>query len=113
MCNKYKFSRAYFSNILKVLKGSFREACDVYGFIKYNPTITLRLPRMEDYRNDIKHVYTQEEKQKISKALKGKPKSAQHIENMRKTRLGRKVSIETRKKMSEAQKRAWAKRKGE
>ena len=61
MCNKYKFSRAYFSNILKVLKGSFREACDVYGFIKYNPTITLRLPRMEDYRNDIKHVYTQEE----------------------------------------------------
>lgn len=61
MCNKYKFSRVYFSNILKVLKGSFREACDVYGFIKYNPTITLRLPRMENYKKDIKHVYTQEE----------------------------------------------------
>lgn len=61
ICNKYKFSRTYFSNILKVLKGSFREACDVYGFIKYNPTITLRLPKIEDYREDIKHIYTQEE----------------------------------------------------
>ena len=61
MCNKYKFSRVYFSNILKVLKGSFREACDVYGFIKYNPTLTLRLPKIEDYREDIKHIYSQEE----------------------------------------------------
>ena len=61
LCNKYDFSRAYFSNILKVLKGSFREACDVYGFINYNPTITLRLPRVEDYREDIKHIYTQQE----------------------------------------------------
>lgn len=48
LCSKYKFSRAYFSNILKVLKGSFREACDVYGFIKYNPTLTLRLPKIEE-----------------------------------------------------------------
>lgn len=61
LCNKYTFSRTYFSNILKVLKGSFREACDVYGFIKYNPTITLRLPKIEDYREDIKHIYSQEE----------------------------------------------------
>lgn len=61
LCSKYSFSRSYFSNILKVLKGSFREACDVYGFIKYNPTITLRLPKMEEEREDVKHVYTQEE----------------------------------------------------
>lgn len=61
MCNKYDFSRAYFSNILKVIKGSFREACDIYGFIKYNPTLTLRLPKLDKEREDIKHVYTQEE----------------------------------------------------
>ena len=61
LCNKYKFSRAYFSNILKVLKGSFREACDVYGFIKYNPTLTLRLPKIEKDKEDIKHVYSQQE----------------------------------------------------
>lgn len=56
LCSKYKFSKAYFSNILKVLKGSFREACDVYGFIKYNPTLTLRLPKIEADKEDIKHL---------------------------------------------------------
>lgn len=61
ICCKYTFSRTYFSNILKVLKGSFREACDVYGFIKYNPTITLRLPKIEEEKRDVKHIYTQEE----------------------------------------------------
>ena len=71
------------------------------------------LPAWNKGNHDSRKPLTQNVKQKISKALKGKPKSAQHIENMRKTRLGRKVSIETRKKMSEAQKRAWAKRKGE
>ena len=70
ICNKYNFSRSYFSNILKVLKGSFREACDVYGFIKYNPTITLRLPKIEEYREDIKHVYTQDEIDLILKRFK-------------------------------------------
>ena len=39
ICSKYEFSRAYFGTILKVLKGTFREACDVYGLIKYNPTL--------------------------------------------------------------------------
>lgn len=65
ICSKYTFSRTYFSNILKVLKGSFREACDVFGFIKYNPTITLRLPKIEEEKEDVKHIYTQEEIDKI------------------------------------------------
>ena len=36
LIKEYDFSRAYFKNILKVIKGSFREACDVYstGIIK-------------------------------------------------------------------------------
>ncbi len=58
LCSKYKFSKAYFSNILK---GSFREARDVYGFIKYNPTLTLRLPKIEADKEDIKHLYSQQE----------------------------------------------------
>lgn len=65
VCNKYDFSRAYFSNILKVIKGSFREACNVYGFIKYNPSLTLRLPKMDKEKEDVKHLYTQEEIDKI------------------------------------------------
>lgn len=70
LCNKCKFSRTYFANILKVLKGSFREACDVYGFIKYNPTLTLRLPKIEENIKDVKHVYTQEEIDKILNRFK-------------------------------------------
>lgn len=70
ICSKYEFSRAYFGTILKVLKGTFREACDVYGLIKYNPTLTLRLPKIARYREDIKHVYSQEEIDLILKRLK-------------------------------------------
>lgn len=70
ICSKYNYSRSYLSNILKVMKGSFREACDVFGFIKYNPTITLRLPRIEEENREIKHVYTQDEIDKILKRFK-------------------------------------------
>jgi len=31
--------------MLKVVKGSFRDAYDLYGFLKYNPAITFRLPK--------------------------------------------------------------------
>ena len=47
MVNEYDFSREYFKNILKVLKGSFREACNLYGIIKYNPALTIRMPKMD------------------------------------------------------------------
>ena len=59
--NNYNHSRNYYKNILKVLKGSFRDACNLYGFIKYNPALTLRLPKIEQYSEDVKHVYTEEE----------------------------------------------------
>ena len=65
LCSKYNFSRSYFSHILKVIKGSFREACNVYGFVRYNPAMTLRLPKLENKKKNIKHVYTQDEIDKI------------------------------------------------
>ena len=61
ICEENDFAPAYFKNILKVLKGSFREACNVYGFIKYNPARDLRLPRFDKRREDVKHLYTQKE----------------------------------------------------
>ena len=61
LCEEYDFSRAYFKSILKVVKGSFRDACDLYGFLKYNPAITLRLPRLDKEKEDIKHLYSQDE----------------------------------------------------
>ena len=42
--NKYDYSRDYIRNILKVLKVSFRDATDLYGFINYNPTLTIKVP---------------------------------------------------------------------
>lgn len=65
LCNKYSFSKNYFKNILKVMKGTFREATDVYGFIRYNPSLTLRLPKIEDNNGFKRHLYTQEEIDKI------------------------------------------------
>ena len=65
LCEEKNFAPEYFRNILKVLKGSFRDACTLYGFIKYNPARDLRLPRLDRIRKDIKHLYTQEEIDKI------------------------------------------------
>lgn len=65
ICDEYSFSRSYFKNILKVVKGTFRDACNLYGFIKYNPALTLRLPKMDIDKKDPKHLYTQEEIDKI------------------------------------------------
>ena len=65
LCSKYTFSRSYFKNILKVMKGTFREATDVYGFIRYNPSLTLKLPKIEDSSDFEKHLYTQDEIDKI------------------------------------------------
>jgi len=59
--NEHDFSREYLKNILKVLKGSFREACNLYGLIKYNPSLTIRLPKTDKVNIDIKHLYSQEE----------------------------------------------------
>ena len=65
LVNKYNHSKTYYKNILKVIKGSFRDACNLYGFIKYNPALTLRLPKMEEELNNKRHYYTNEEIDKI------------------------------------------------
>lgn len=71
LIKEYDFSRAYFKNILKVIKGSFREACDVYGLIKYNPTLTLRLPKTDIEKEEVKHLYSLDEITKILNRFKG------------------------------------------
>ena len=65
MVNEYNFSRVYFKNLLKVLKGSFRDACNLYGIIKYNPALTIRLPKIDKVEEDIKHLYSLEEIDRI------------------------------------------------
>ena len=68
--NEYDFSREYFKNILKVIKGSFREACNLYGIIKYNPSITIRLPKIDKLNRFSKHLYTLEEIEQILERFK-------------------------------------------
>ena len=61
ICEEYDFAKTYLKNILKVIKGSFRDACNLYGFIKYNPAISLRLPKLDKERSEVKHLYSQDE----------------------------------------------------
>ena len=61
LVNQYDFSRDYFRNILKIVKGSFRDATNLYGFIKYNPALTIRIPKMYIEKKEEKHLYTKEE----------------------------------------------------
>lgn len=61
LVNQYDFSRDYFRNILKIVKGSFRDAINLYGFIKYNPALTIRIPKMDIEKKEEKHLYTKEE----------------------------------------------------
>ena len=61
LVNNYNHSRTYYKNILKVIKGSFRDACNLYGFIKYNPALTLRLPKIDEMEEERRHIYTKEE----------------------------------------------------
>lgn len=50
-------------------------------------------------------------KNKISAALKNKPKTQEHLIKMSETRKGKKPSIETLKKRSDSMKRTWELRK--
>ena len=61
LCNQYNYKKSYYKNILKVLKNCFRIATDVYGFIRYNPTLTLKLPKIEDGKAFKKHLYNKNE----------------------------------------------------
>ena len=70
LVNEYDFSREYFKNLLKVVKGSFRDACNLYGIIKYNPALTIRLPKMDKVEEDIKHLYSLDAIDKILNRFK-------------------------------------------
>ena len=60
LANERKYSKAYYQNILKVVKGSFRYAVNL-GFLKYNPSLEISVPK-GDYKDQrVKHVYSQED----------------------------------------------------
>lgn len=69
LVNEYDFSRAYYQNILKVIKGSFRYAVNL-GFLKYNPALEISLPKREYKDQRLKHVYSQEDIDSILERFK-------------------------------------------
>ena len=46
VCRRYDYSYGYLKNFVKVIKCSFRVATDIFGFINYNPAITVSLPHL-------------------------------------------------------------------
>lgn len=69
LVNEYDFSRAYYQNILKVIKGSLRYAVNL-GFLKYNPVLEISLPKREYKDQRLKHVYSQEDIDSILERFK-------------------------------------------
>lgn len=58
-------------------------------------------------------IVSEETKQKMSKAQKGKPRSKESIKKRSETVKGRHLSEETKKKIAESRKKYFAKKKGE
>lgn len=52
VCRRYDYSYGYLRNFVKVIKTSFRVATDFYGFINYNPAVTLKLPNFVNLKKD-------------------------------------------------------------
>ena len=73
MVTEYSFAEGYYKTILKVLKSSFKEACNDYGYLDNNPTLGLSLPKNVDYGSTReKHMFTTEEFKLITEYFKGK-----------------------------------------
>lgn len=58
LVNDYEFSQCYYRNILKVVKGSFTYAVN-HGFLKYNPSMKIKLPKRKYKKSREKHIFSQ------------------------------------------------------
>ena len=50
ICKRYNYSYGYFRNFVKTIKCSFRVAKDIFGFIQYNPSLTIQLPPLNNVK---------------------------------------------------------------
>lgn len=57
LCSKYSFSRSYFKNILKVMKGTFREATDVLGHKNIETTENYYISSTDETRKNVTDSY--------------------------------------------------------
>ncbi|MBO5182779.1 MAG: Arm DNA-binding domain-containing protein [Bacilli bacterium] len=52
ICKRYNYSYGYFRNFVKTIKCSFRVATDIFGFIRYNPSLTIQLPPLNNVKKN-------------------------------------------------------------
>ena len=55
------FSKTFFKNILKVIKGSLGYATNIVQFIKENPAEKVKLPKYDKKDDDPAHIFTKKE----------------------------------------------------
>jgi len=64
------FAKSYMKNILKVIKSSFDYAAEIVKFIKYDPSIKVRVPKYDEPDEDPAHIFTKEEIEIIFNSVK-------------------------------------------
>jgi len=69
LVDEHKFTKCYYQNILKVVKGTFKYAVK-NGFLKYNPSVDVSVPIGKYKCSRKKHVFSQEDIDKILERFK-------------------------------------------
>lgn len=64
------FAKRYMENILKIIKSSFDYACEIVHFIKYDPSIKVKVPKYDEPDKDPAHIFTKEEIELIFDSVK-------------------------------------------
>lgn len=64
------FAKSYIKSILKVIKSSFDYAAEIVKFIKYNPSIKVKVPKYDEPDEDPAHIFTKEEIEIIFNSVK-------------------------------------------
>ena len=67
------YSKWYMRGILKILKSSFRYACDDLNYIPYNPALKVHVPKYDIPPKDPAHIFTKEEIERILDRFKDSP----------------------------------------
>ena len=87
------YGRHHTDEVKKIISEKAKGHKRCVGRVLSKETKKLIGDKQRAYQQENPQVHSEETKRKMSKASKGKPKSAEHIENMRKSKTGKKRTI--------------------
>lgn len=67
---EHSFSKWYIKGIIKIVKGSFRYACDDMNLLPYNPASKVHVPKYDSAPSDPAHIFTNDEVETILNRFK-------------------------------------------